>query len=199
MNTAQMSLLSWGLLSASCMNRSVNKATWPKQSVVPRPYSLSPCVWGVYTCICMHASVCFKLSFIHTTQTPRPYSLSPCVWGVYTCICMHASVCFKLSFIHTWLKHHVHIVYHPVYVCAKIYMLHVICLSARMNTVHSYLNIVINTQNTKSLTSTVNLKGSRSHVSGLAGTQSKWLPTNPTVPLAPGDLYPKIRLPLPST
>ena len=133
-----------------------------------RPYSLSPCVWGIYIHVYVYASVCFKLSFIHTRLKHHVHIVYHLVCGGYIHVYVYASVCFKLSFIHTRLKHHVHI----VYVWVEIYKLHVICLSARMNTVYtcSYLHIVNKIQ---SLTSTVNLKGSRSHVSGLAGTQSK--------------------------
>ncbi len=49
------------------------------------------------------------------------------------------------------------------------------------------------------LTSIVNLKGFHSHISGSAGTTSRWLPINDTVPLVSGGVYPIIRLPLPST
>lgn len=33
---------SCGLVTASCLNSSVSSATWPRQSVTPRPCSLSP-------------------------------------------------------------------------------------------------------------------------------------------------------------
>ena len=42
MNTAATVGFSTGFFSASCTNSSVTAATWPRQSVVPRPHSLSP-------------------------------------------------------------------------------------------------------------------------------------------------------------
>lgn len=68
--TATMECLRFGLTSASWIKSSVMRATWPRQSVVPRPYSLSPCkqIRVIKSVIVSDANYTPQ-SFIHTSVT----------------------------------------------------------------------------------------------------------------------------------